>query len=600
MGTTYNTSRIPLSGKAANSLPDERLLRTALGIVILLAVALGGRLLYVQIFNRAYYLRVDRAIHRPGPPAQSQAGAILDRRGRVLADSVMTASLRVNPRLLRDYEDTPSVAAYLADKLEVAPAEILEKLNRDSDFAYLQRRVPLSIARQIMAQHYRGISRDLEYKRVYPAGAVGCHLVGYCGSDHRPWAGIEYRYRFVLEGLPGLPQRNIDAWGRTIVGQENDGGLPPVPGKDVVLTVDLELQRVVDDALDRCWKYNKPTEATAVVMNPNTGAILALASRPNYDPNKIASAATGVEKVAISSKSLRNFCVNREYEPGSTFKVLLAAAALELGVVKPTDRFYCAGVTMLGGRPLHCWGRWGHRGHGHGSLDLSGVIAKSCNIGAAQIAVKIGPERFYKFLQDCGIGEPTAIGLPAEAAGRLQSPQTMRIRDVANMGFGQNVSVTDINLLAAISAVVNGGVLMQSHVVERVINPDGSVYQQVNPYPIRRGCSEVTSEKVRWLLGNAVEHGTGNRARISGVAVGGKTGTAQIWDPKQKKWLNEYLVSFLLVAPVDRQPEFVILVTARNPKIGQHGADVAAPVAQRIALYMLKQQGLVSQAAAVD
>lgn len=596
MATADNTRRIPLSGKTTNGLPDARILKTTLSLVIVVVVALVGRLLYVQVINRDFYLHLDSIIHPVSPPLQSSPGAIRDRQGRVLADSIMTASLKVNPRLLRRHENPESVAAYVADKLRMPQSAVLEILNRDSNFAYLQRRVPLNVAREILAQRYRGMSRDLEYKRVYPAGATGCHLVGYCSSDHRPLAGIEYRYRFVLEGLPGTPRRNKDAWGRTIVGQEAKEGLPPVPGKDVVLTVDLELQRVVDDALDKCWQYNRPTEATTVVMDPNTGAILALASRPNYDPNEIASATTLM--AAINPKTLHNLPVNRQYEPGSTFKVLLAAAALECEALKPHEKFYCGGTTRLGGKPLHCWGPWVYKGHGN--LDLTEVIAKSCNIGAAQIAVKIGPERFHQFLRRCGIGEPTRIGLPAEAAGRLQSPETMQVRDVANMGFGQNVAVTDINLIAAISAVVNGGVLMQPYVVARVINPDGSLYQQVAPHSIRQVCSKVTSEKVRWLLQNVVEHGTGHTAQIPGVAVGGKTGTAQIWDSKQKRWLDEHLVSFVLVAPVDSQPEFVILVTARNPRKGRWGSDVAAPVAKQIALYMLKQRGLVPAAAALE
>ncbi len=596
MAVADNTRRISVSGKTTNGLPDTRILKTTLNLVIVVAVILIGRLLYVQVINRGFYLRLDGIIHPIGSPLQSPAGAIVDRQEHVLADSVMTASLQVNPRVLRRYEETESVADYLADKLGMPRSEVWEILNRDSSFAYLQRRIPLNTAREILAQHYRGISQDLEYKRVYPGGPTGCHLLGYCSSDHRPLGGIEYRYRFALQGLPGTPRRNIDAWGRTIVGQESQEGLPPVAGKNVALTVDIDLQRVAEDALNRCWQHNRPTEATAVVMNPNTGAILALASRPNYDPNNIASAAS--QMANINPRNLRNLPVNRQYEPGSTFKVLLAAAALESGAVKPGDRFHCAGTTMLGGWPLRCWGDWVSKGHGW--LDLTGVIAKSCNIGAAQIAVKVGPKRFCEFLQRCGIGEPTGIGLPAEAAGRLQSPEKMRVRDVANMGFGQNVAVTDISLIAAVAAVVNGGVLMQPYVVERVINPDGTLYREVAPQPIRRVCSAATSEKVRQLLHNAVDHGTGHVAQIPGVAVGGKTGTAQIWDPKQKKWLDEHLVSFVLVAPVDKQPEFVILITARNPRHGRWGSDVAAPVAKQIAQYMLKQRRLVTEAAAVD
>ena len=591
MTTTHTTSPASPSGKLTNSLPDKRFLRTTWSVILLLATALAGRLIYVQVINRAFYLGIDQRIHPAGVAQHGQPGAILDRHGQILATSAMTASLRVNPTLLRRHENPQAVATYLAGKLDMSEQEVLRILDRDTNFAYLQRRIPFDIAQGILAQQYTGLAQDLEYKRAYPQGSNGCHLIGCYSSDQRPLEGIEYRYRFVLAGQPGLAGRSVDAWGRTIVGQEADAGLPPVPGKDVVLTVDSELQRVVEDALDRCWTYNRPSEATAVVMDPRTGEILALASRPDYDPNLIASAGRGVEKAPVSPKDLRNLPVTREYEPGSTFKVLLAAAALESGAVKENDRFFCGGTTMVGGKPLRCWVP-----KGHGSLNIAGVLAESCNIGAAQIAMKIGPERFHQFLRNCGIGSATGIGLPGEVTGRLQSPQTMRIRDVANMGFGQNVAVTDINLLAAMSAVVNGGILMQARVVSRVVNPDGSVYREVKPRAVRSVCSKQTSDKLRKLLRKVVEEGTGRPAQIPGVAVGGKTGTAQIWDPKLRKWLtDQHLVSFVLVAPVDKQPEFVILVTARNPQRGQHGADVAAPVAREIAVFMLKERRLLPE-----
>jgi len=595
--TTHATSPASPSGKLTNGLPDKRFLRTTWSVIVLLAMALTGRLIYVQVINRAFYLEIDQRIHPVGIAQQSQPGAILDRHGQILATSTMTASVRVNPTLLRRHENPQAVATYLASKLDMSEQEVLRILDRDTNFAYLQRRIPLNIAQDILAQQYTGIAQYLEYKRVYPHGSNGCHLIGCYSSDQRPLEGIEYWYRFVLAGQPGVAGRSVDAWGRTIIGQEADAGLPPVLGKDVVLTVDSELQRVVEDALDRCWTYNRPSEATAVVMDPRTGEILALASRPNYDPNLIASAGRGVQKAPVSPKDLRNLPVTREYEPGSTFKVLLAAAALESGAVKENDKFFCAGTTTVGGKPLRCWGRWVHKGHGN--LDLAGVLAQSCNIGAAKIAMKIGAERFHQFLRNCGIGSATGIGLPGEVAGRLQSPQTMRIRDVANMGFGQNVAVTDINLLAAISAVVNGGILMQPYVVAQVVNPDGSVYREVKPQVVRSVCSKQTSDKLRKLLRKVVEEGTGRQAQIPGVAVGGKTGTAQIWDPKQRKWLpDQHLVSFVLVAPVDKQPEFVILVTARNPQRGQHGADVAAPVAREIAVFMLKERRLLPEGVA--
>ncbi len=591
-----NSSRLAhsIAGPSAargNGLPERRVLRAMLIGIIALALGLAARLVYVQLINRDHFLAVAARVDPPHRPAVPQPGAIRDRRGRIVADSVVTASLKVDPKLLRRYEDVGEASRYLNSVLGIPVEQIEQKLNSERDFAYLERRVPLDTAEQVLARRLAGITQDLEYKRVYPEGEVGCHLLGYFSSDHRPLGGLERRYRFVLQGREGTPLVNQDAWGRRIVGMENQPALPAVPGKDLVLTVDWDLQRVVDDALARCWQREDPDEATAVVMDAGTGAILALASRPNYDPNTIASAGTGVARVDIPPRNLVNLSVTRAYEPGSTFKVLLAAAALDSGAVSLTDTFYCPGTTEVGGKPLKCWGRWASNG-GHGRLNMAGMIAKSCNICAALTATKVGAERYVKFLRRCGLGAYTRAGFPGEAAGSLRDSKKMYERDVANMGFGQGVAVTDLQLVAAVSAVVNGGVLMQPYVVDRVLNADGSVYRQVNPVPIRRVCSEETSRIVRSLIRGAVEHGTGLRAQIEGVAVGGKTGTAQIWDSKKRKWLEgQHIVSFVLVAPLDATPRFVILVTARVRGENRHGSTVAAPVAREIAVYMLQEGG---------
>jgi len=424
--------------------PHHQVLRTLLVFIILIAIGLAARVVYLQVFQRDHFLRLAGMLSPANQPLAGQPGAIRDYRGRVVADSVITASVKADPKLIRQSHDVAAVSQYLSDELGLPTEQVEAKLNSKQGFVYLKRRVPLALSEKIMAKQLTGISRDLEYKRVYPEGAVGCHLLGYYSSDYRPLAGVEYQYRFVIEGQAGTPRRNQDAWGRTIVGMENQTGLPAMPGKDLVLTVDWDLQKVVEDALQQCWDYQQPDQATALVMEPNTGAILAMAVRPNYDPNLIASAAGGITRVDIPKRHLLNLTVSREYEPGSTFKVLLAAAALETGAVTLNDTFFCPGTMQLGGRPLKCWGRWGDIGHGR--LNLADTIARSCNVNAAQIAVRIGAQRYCEFLRRCGISRSTRIGLPGETDGRIQAPDDMYKRDVANIGFGQNVAVTDVQL----------------------------------------------------------------------------------------------------------------------------------------------------------
>ncbi len=594
-----NTSRAARTSANSSSAysyssPRHQTLRTLLVFIILIAIGLAARVVYLQVFRRDHFLRLAGRLSSPNQPLVGQPGAIRDRQGHILADSVITASVKADPKLIQQPEDVDAVSKFISEQLDLPVQQVQKKISSDQDFVYLKRRIPLAVSDRIIAEKLTGISRDLEYKRVYPEGTVGGHLLGYYSSDHRPLGGLEYQYRFVIEGQAGTPLRNQDAWGRTIVGMENQPGLPAVPGKDLLLTVDWDLQKVVDDALEQCWDYQRPDQATVLVMEPDTGAILAMAARPNYDPNQIASAAGGIARVNIPKHHLINLTVSREYEPGSTFKVLLAAAALDTGAFTLSDTFVCPGTMQLGGRPLKCWGRWA--GIGHRRLNLADTIAKSCNVCAAQIAVRIGAERYCQFLRRCGISRPTRIGLPGETDGRLQAPDDMYKRDVANIGFGQNIAVTDVQLLAGICAVVNGGRLMRPYVVDRVLNPDGTIYRQVEPALVRHVCSQETSRTLRRLLRGVVEkpYGTGQGARIPGVVVGGKTGTAQIWDPQRKQYrANEHMLSFVLVAPVDTQPQFVILVTVRNAKKGQYASQVAVPVARQVAVHILRERDLI-------
>lgn len=591
----------PARGLGADSQREERILppeRRGLRIVryavIAIAVILALRLTYIQTVRRGFYLRVAQQLHRPEAPEAVPPGKIYDIEGRTLAEAEAVADLKVDMVTLRKSEKLQEVRQYLRQTLAVSPQRLEAILKSSRRGVYLARRVPLAQAEQVRAQRFRGLNVEYGYKRIYPYGPVGCHLLGAYSSDQRPLAGLDLQYRFVLVGQPGTPRSNVDAFGRTIVGLEGQASLPPVPGKSLVTTLDLDVQRTVEAALDRLWKKNRPETATAVVMNPRTGAVLALAGRPNYDPNDISSAEVGVTRAPVSAKSLTDLPVSWGYEPGSTLKVLTLAAGLETGAVTPASRFYCAGTMELGGRPLSCWGDWAEEGHGHGWLDLSGILAESCNLGAAQVATRIGGKDFTNFLRQCGLGQRTGLGLPGEARGRLHDSKSLYLRDVANMGFGQHLSVTPVQLVAAISAVVNDGRYMQPQLVRRVLNAGGSVYYEMAPTVKRMVCSPEVSRLIRRMMVGAVERGTGKAARIPGVAIGGKTGTAQIWDPNTRSFPpGEKVVSFVLIAPADRVPDFCILVTAKNPRIGEHGAEVAAPVCREIALYMLRRSGIL-------
>lgn len=562
--------------------------------LLLMAMVLGLKLVYVQVVRRGHYLELDRRIHRGPAPDLPTPGGIYARGLEPMAVSVPAVSICANPVQVATSDlGVDGTARELARRVGLDADEIRAALERSvaSGSRYL------AVARQIEPERVLdladadldGIWTTREYRRVYPGGRVACHVVGRTSPYHEPMDGLELRWAFLLSGRPGTRSENVDAYGRSILGADSGGVLAPEPGGNLVLTVDWSLQQAVELALDDCVERTRPRAATCVVMDPRTGEVLALASRPNFDPSGLEPGTP--EEIADRLKDLP---VVRQYEPGSLFKVLLAAAVLEAGEAEHS--YHCSGVTEIGRRPLRCWDP-----RGHGDCDLPRMVAKSCNIAAARFALEIGGERYHAFLANAGFGRPTGIELPGEATGALRPLEGMRERDLANLGFGQGVSVTDLQMLSAVCAVVNGGRLMQPHIVGAVLDAEtGSVLRELPPLELRRLCSEETSARVRELMGGVVEHGTGGAARIEGVRVGGKTGTAQKWVPEEGGFVvGRNIMSFVMVAPLD-EPRFAILVTVDEPAIGEHGADVAAPVAKSVAIAALRTAGLLPEQAEIE
>jgi stage V sporulation protein D (sporulation-specific penicillin-binding protein) len=571
---------------------EQRGLRYVTIALIAVGLLLGLKLVYIQVVRHGFYMRVAEELDTPARPDAVPPGRIYDAAGHVLADAQSVADLGVDPTAART-RDTQKLRQALVQALGLSPEVVDQKLSESGHYQRLASLVPMATVQGLRALQLPALIVDSRYKRVYPYGTLGAHVLGAYSGDQRPIEGLDLKYRFLLAGRPGTPRRNVDAWGRTIIGMEDDAALPSVPGKALVTTLDLDLQRQVESALDGLWSHNRPENATVVVMEPTTGAVLALASRPTYNPNDLAPSGAQARRPVVPQQNLRDLPVSWEYEPGSTFKVLTAAAALQYRAITMNSTFYCGGSMEVGGRPLHCWGKWAV--HGHGSLNLAGILAQSCNLGAAQVAMRVGAQRFTQFLDRCGLGARTGVGLPGEAKGQVYPPQQLRIRDLANMGFGQHVLVTPLQLTAAICGIVNDGVYMQPQIVRRVLNDDGTVFREVQPRAKLSVCTPEVSRLVRQMMVGVVDQGTGRLAHIDGVAVGGKTGTAQVFDPAQGIFPDDQkVVSFVLIARADRRPDFCILVTAKNPQVGEHGADVCAPVAKDIALYLLRRRGLLA------
>lgn len=568
-----------------------------LACIFVLMLGITLKLLMVQVIDRAHYLELDARIHRGPDPQKPVPGGIYSRDLKPMAVSVALETIYANPvQIAGSDAGTAATARHIARLVGLDEDEIREKLEggveKGRSSIHLARLLEPERVVPLAEDRPPGVWTEREWSRVYPGGKMACHILGRRSPWHEPLEGVELRWAFLLDGRPGTRPKNIDSYGRSILGADSTEVLPPEPGKNLVLTVDWSLQQVAELALDRLMERNAPKSATCTVMDPRTGEILALASRPNFDPAGLEEGTP--EEIA---RRLNDLPVARQYEPGSLFKVLLAAATLESDRYDGNQAYYCSGFTPdLGGRPLRCWDE-----RGHGTTGLTRMVSHSCNIAAAQFALLIGAEHYHDFLQKLGLGQCTGIGLPGEVPGALRTVDNMRMRDLANLGFGQGVSVTDIQMLSAVCAVTNGGMLMQPHIVRAVMDAQtNQPVREIEPLVLRQVCSPETSERVKEMMQATVDEGTGALAAIDGLRIGGKTGTAQKWLQEEGGFVEgRNIVSFVMVAPLE-DPRFAILVTADEPAIGEHGADVAAPVAKTVVLAGLRDAGLLPEQVEVN
>ena len=500
----------------------------------------------------------------PGP------GPICASGGEHLADSVVRYTVWVDPAAYSSDEDRERVASKLAPATGVTCGRVLAEVSRpNSRFRHIARRADRATAERVANLDLPGVHIKEEIGRTYPFARLAANALGCRGVENEGLEGVEALWAFALDGYAGSRPVDRDYSGRRILGIP-ERGAPPEPGDRLILTLRLPLQRVVEAAMDDLWTKNQPESATCTVLDPRTGDILALSVRPNFDPANLRQA------MPEERKCRQSFDV---YPPGSTLKTVIVAAALDAGVITESSRFYCPGTVEVGKKPLGCWGEW--RTKGHGWLTPDDVIAKSCNVCAAEIAMRLGADRLYRFLDRMQLQETLCSGLDGERAGIVLPKSEQRIRGIANIGFGQGIDVTDLHMLAWYGALANEGRMYRPNIVREVRRADGRLVGSREPTLLGQLYKPKSARLALRFLEHAVENGTGATAKIEGVRVGGKTGTAQIYDPATGQHLDEYIMSFIAVAPIEA-PRFVVFVRVVRPKVGEHGSDTAAPVAKRV------------------
>jgi cell division protein FtsI (penicillin-binding protein 3) len=542
------------------------------GFAVLFA-GVGIRAGQLTVLHGRHLARLADQQHRGQIDLTPRRGPIVDRSGQLLASTVDAQSVYAEPEALRR---EPRKFAALARALGVPVGVVEHKAETGAPFVWLKRRATPKEITAVTAVGAPGVSTLPEGRRVYPHLSLAAHVLGAAGVDAQGLEGVEREYDAFIRPPAQVIEATRDARGRHLF----TAGLGPdeaPTGARVELTLDAAYQAVAERELTRGVERAGARSGTAIVLDPWTGAVLALANVPSFDPNSVG---------ASDPAARRNRALTDMYEPGSTLKAMLAAAAIDQGVASRQASIFCErGRYAVAGRVIH-----DH--HPHGVLTFADVIRFSSNIGTAKVAERLGAQRFYAYLRSFGFGEKTGINLPGEVAGQLREADRWTAIDLATASFGQGVAVTPMQMARAFAVLANGGVLVRPYVVERVVASDGIVLVRHRPQTPRRVIRQETARTVAALLRGAVENGTGTLAGVPGVAVAGKTGTAQKVDPATGRYSTSARVaSFVGFVPAEK-PRVVVLVLIDEPTTSRYGGTVAAPVFREIAQALIAREGI--------
>jgi cell division protein FtsI/penicillin-binding protein 2 len=532
------------------------------------------RLIDLQIIEHEKFTSLAAEKHNHKQIIYARRGIIRDVHNEPLAENIPVKTVVADASHIRD---RVAVAAAIADQLEMDPRDLANKLTQSgkgSKHIVLKSEIPeqsaAKIRESLSAANLRGIYFDQDFVRVYPNGQMLSQVIGFVDHDHKGTMGIERTMQDFLQGVDGFRYIETDRTGKELVpyrGQES----PAKDGCDVKLTADLELQNIVESELDAACAEFKPKNATAIMMRPQTGEILAMASRPSFDPNKFADASPDQEK---------NRSVVDMVEPGSTFKIVTTSAAIEEKLVTPDTTIFCEnGHFQYAGRVLR-------DAHPMGVLTVHQVLMKSSNIGAAKLALQLGEAKLYEYVRRFGFGQKTGIALSGEISGLVNPPYRWSKLDITRIPMGQSVAVTPLQLVTAMSCIANGGKLMKPMIVSDITDQNGRQVASFTPETVRQVVSAETARKITSALKDVVtKQGTALKAAVPGFRVAGKTGTAQKIDPRGGYMSGRYVTSFVGFMPAD-DPRFTLLVLLDDPsmKDGEvFGGTVAAPVFEKIA-----------------
>lgn len=565
--------------------------------VLLLMVFLMGRLVYLMIFCSEYYGVRAENLHERERDIKAARGNIYDRNGVVLAENKTVCTISV---IHSQIEDPEKVIAVLTKELGMSEETVRKRVEKVSSIERIKTNVEKETGDAIRAYELAGVKIDEDYKRYYPYNELASKVIGFTGGDNQGIVGIEVKYDEYLEGINGKILTLTDARGVEIK-NAGERRSEPVEGDDLYLSLDYNIQMYAAQAAVKVREEKQADSVSILVMNPQNGEILAMVNEPEFNLNEPFTLNTEIdtelseeEKQDALNKMWRNQCINDTYEPGSTFKIITASAALEEGKVSLSDQFNCPGYKIVEDRRIRC-----HKVGGHGAEDFTHGIMNSCNPVFIEIGLRIGSDRFCDYFEQFGLLSRTNIDLPGEASTIMHKRENIGQVELATMSFGQSFQVTPIQLATTVSSIINGGNRVTPHFGVETKNAEGEVTHTFVYGQKEHIVSEETSTTMRYLLEKVVSEGSGKNAALEGFSIGGKTATSQTLPRSEKR----YISSFLGFAPAD-DPQVLALIIINNPQGVYYGGTIAAPVCRdlfsNILPYLGIEQALVTEDAEIQ
>ena len=556
-----------------------------------------GRLLYLMVWRADYYGDAATRLHERERSIKAARGRILDRNGVVLADNKTVCTVSVIHNQIKEPEQ---VIAMLVKELGISEELARKRVEKYSSIERVKSNVDKTVGDRIREYDLAGVKVDEDYKRYYPYGELASKVLGFTGGDNQGIIGLEVVYEEVLKGEPGMILTVTDAKGIE-VDTEGERRVEPVPGRDLRISIDRNIQEYAMQLAEQACAAKEADSVYIIVMNPKNGEILSMVNYPEFDlndpytlPMETVTAEDGSlltvdpgqltaeQKQEKLNAMWRNGCINDTYEPGSTFKIITAAAGLESGVVTPDSNFSCPGFIIVDDRKIRC-----HKTVGHGSQNFVQCMENSCNPALITVGLRLGVDEYYRYFEQFGLKQRTGVDLPGEAATIMHKKEDMGNVELATVAFGQSFQITAIQLLTTASSIINGGNRITPHFGIEALNRDGEV-EEVFSYPVRSGIlSEETSATMRYILEMVVAEGSGRNGQVQGFRVGGKTATSQTLP----RGSGRYISSFIGFAPAD-DPEVIAIAIINNPQGVYYGGQVAAPIIRQLYENILPYLGL--------